>query len=118
MVIEPVEKSRPPLLIPEDYPKLFRQSGTLYTHPDDYKLSPAKPIEPTMLLYKPDQRTRMFLRTPILLEENCWTTATFFDTGACAHIFTSEELFRLLSIHRRVFRDELGQKYSETSVKG
>ena len=123
IIDEPELPSPTTLLIPEDYPELFRNPNKLYAHPDDYCIDSA-PITPQLFLYKDGVRSRLFLRISLKLTENsdsAFTTATFLlDTGACAHLFLSPKLFSLLK--QRIHMEDAGLDYlnsfvSESSVK-
>lgn len=105
-------------LIPEDYPKLFRDPNKLYAHPDDYKVD-STAISPQLFVYKDGIRSRLFLRISIKLSEtgSQFTTATFLlDTGACAHMFLSDTLFNL--IKARIHMEDAGPDYITTTVGG
>ena len=87
----------------------------MYAHPDDYKKD-SKPIEPTIFLYKPDARVRLFLRTSFQLTETTFTAATFLvDTGCCSYLNICEDLKKIL--RPRIKRADTGN-YLETVVNG
>lgn len=104
------------MLIPEDYPKMFRGISKLYAHPEDYCID-SEPIKPNLFLYKPDTRIRLFLRISIKISENQFTAATFlFDTGCCPHFNVSPVLKNL--IRCRIEKSDIGADYLVTNVNG
>ncbi len=117
------EKEEPPspvlMLIPEDYPEIFRDPNNLFAHPKDLKID-MEPITPKLFLYKNGTRTRLFLRISMKLAEKSdpqFTAATFLlDTSACAHMYLSPSLFNL--VKSRVCIQDIGPDYIKTEVGG
>jgi hypothetical protein len=107
------------MLVPEDYPEIFRNPKKLYAHPNDYKLDDS-PITPQLFLYKDGARSRLFLRISIKVTEandSLYTTATFLlDTGGCAHMFLSPALFTLLK--GRIHIEDAGLDFIKTKIDG
>jgi|SRR5215217_1011869 len=116
-----IDLEQPPsptlLLIPEDYPKIFRDPAKLYAHPDDYDIDHV-PIQPDFFMYKAGTRSRLFLRISIAIDTNskpCYTSATFLlDTGACPHFYISDRLASI--IERRIKKQDAGEDYIKVDV--
>ncbi|KAJ3224779.1 hypothetical protein HK099_007898 [Clydaea vesicula] len=101
------------LLLPEDYPKIFRNPQKLYAHPEDY-LSDKEPITPQLFLYKDGPRSRLFLRISLKINDG-FTAATFLlDTGACPHMYISSQLKEL--IRKRIMMDDAGSDFIKCKV--
>lgn len=104
------------LLIPEDFPKLFRgldDKMRKYAHPDDYKITET-PMAPYVFVYKDGIRTRLFMRLSFKLN-NGYVSATFiFDTGCSVHFLISPILKSFL--RERIKRNDTGENYLKTVV--
>ncbi|KAJ3390153.1 hypothetical protein HDU92_000649 [Lobulomyces angularis] len=83
------------LLLPEDYPKIFRNPQKLYAHPEDY-LSDKEPITPQLFLYKDGPPTFLL------------------DSGACPHMYISPQLKEL--IRQRIMMDDAGSDFIKCKV--
>ena len=103
------------LLIPEDYPKIFRNPQKLYAHPEDY-LKDKDPITPQLFLYKCGTRSRLFLRISLKVNDGLTSASFLLDTGACPHMYISPQLKGL--IQQRIIMDDAGSDViSAKSVK-
>jgi hypothetical protein len=108
------------MLIPEDYPRMFRgltNKSKLFAHPEDYRLD-NKPIKPSLFLYKPDTRIRLFLRISLKVsQEDRFTAATFLlDTGCCPHLNISSLLKN--HIRSRIKKNDTGADFLVTEING
>lgn len=113
------------VLIPEDYPLLYRSSTKLFAHPEDYKVTEDF-VPPSMFVFKHETRTRLFVRLSFRLDsdggleyKSRFVSATFvMDTGCSPHFIISDELWGILSSHKRIHESELGPSYIDTKVGG
>lgn len=107
------------VLTPEDYPRIFRgipNNSKLYAHPEDYRID-NEPIKPSLFLYKPGTRIRLFLRISLKISDSQFTTATFlFDAGCCPHFNVSPILKNL--IRSRIKKSDIGADYLVTEING